>query len=172
MGDGKCVGQGRRFAAGVGYGQGVGAGDQAPGHGGGQPLGAGPGHVLERRIAQGSQLEFGQPTLAGPKKVARSTQFQVFFRQLKAVVGFFDRAQPFLAHVGRHIGEQNAVRLRRSPAHATSELVELRKAKTVRSLDHHHGRIRHVDPDLDQVIQDFVCKFFMKSALVPIGPAV
>ena len=38
----------------------------------------------------------------------------------------------------------------RAAADAAAQLVQLREPEAFGVLDHHHGRLRHVDPDLDR----------------------
>ena len=60
-----------------------------------------------------------------------------------------------LLAVGRlRIGEQEAPRLAAAAADAAAELVELREPEAVGVLDDHHGRVRHVDADLDHGRRD------------------
>ena len=52
------------------------------------------------------------------------------------------------------VGEQQAEGLVRTAADAPAQLVQLRDAVAVGLLDHHHGRVRHVDADLDHARRD------------------
>src|SRR5260221_482367 len=63
--------------------------------------------------------------------------------------GWRDQLEAVKDELGLVVGQQQAVATIGSAAHAAPELVQLRKPEAFRALDHHHGRIRHIDTNLD-----------------------
>ena len=59
-----------------------------------------------------------------------------------------------LGHIRAHVAEQDAVRLLRAASDAAAELMELREPESLRVLDEHHRRVRHVDAHLDHRRRD------------------
>src|ERR1700722_6028001 len=80
----------------------------------------------------------------------RPSQFEIEFGDLKTVAGAGHSVEAPLA-VFRDFasGHQNAKRLCRSAADAPAQLVKLGETEALGVLDHHYGRIRHIDTDLD-----------------------
>ena len=64
------------------------------------------------------------------------------------------QARARLEVVGSACVEQHAVGTVRAPADAAAQLVQLREAEALGVLHQHHGRVRHVDADLDHRRRD------------------
>ena len=92
----------------------------------------------------------GQAALPDAEHVAFAAQPQILLRDPEAVGGFADHLQPRLRHFAqRLVIEQQAGRGLRAAADPAAQLMQLREAKALGVLDHHDGRGRHVDADLD-----------------------
>ena len=57
------------------------------------------GYFQYTNIGELCHLEVGQAALARAKELAGTSELQVFFRQLEAIVNGFDNFQPLLTHV-------------------------------------------------------------------------
>src|SRR5947209_7542250 len=94
--------------------------------------------------------EAWQAALPGAEQVAFAALPDVLFSDAEAVVGF---AQNFAARLGglaeRRTIEQQAGRALAPTPHAAAQLMDLGKPKALGVLDHHHGRLRYIDADLD-----------------------
>ena len=88
--------------------------------------------------------------LAGAEHVAFAAQAQILLGDAEAVLGL---AQDLDARLGglaeRRAVEQQAGRALAPAADAAAQLMDLREAEALGVLDHHHGRFRHIDADLD-----------------------
>ena len=88
--------------------------------------------------------------LARAEKISRTAKLQIPFGNLEAVGRLGQRLEPIAALIGqRRLIQQHAVRLVRSAPDAPAQLMELREAESLRVLDQHHRRVRHVHADLD-----------------------
>ena len=96
------------------------------------------------------EAESRHAALAGSEHVAFAAQLQVFLGDAEPVLGFaHDGEAGFRGFAERRAVEQQAGRVLGAAADAAAQLMELREAEAFRMLDHHDGRFRHVDPDLD-----------------------
>src|SRR5258707_4487662 len=82
--------------------------------------------------------------LAGP------AQFEIALRDLEAIRAFIDDLQPVAGGLRQRFAEkQDAHTLVRAAADAPAQLMQLREAETLGTLDHHQRGIGHIDPDFD-----------------------
>ena len=103
---------------------------------------AGVAQVARARLAQARQL-------------ALAAHPQVELGQVEAARVLAQRLQaPLPELAGLRRLEQEAVRLVAAAPDATAQLVQLREAEAVGVLDHHRGRVRDVDADLDHRRRD------------------
>ena len=84
--------------------------------------------------------------LAGPDQVAHPTLLQIQLRDPEPVRR---RREGQESWAGAPLREKNAVALLRPAADPPPELMQLRQPEAIGMLDHHDGRVGHVDPDLD-----------------------
>ena len=87
-------------------------------------------------------------------QLAHAADAHVFFREREAVRDPRQERQALQARLRRIRGQEKAPARRRTSPHAPSKLVQLRQSEAFRSLDHHHGRVRHIDTDLDHGRRD------------------
>src|SRR5450756_1705129 len=84
-----------------------------------------------------------------PKDVARSSQFQVFLCDLESIVRIYKDLQAF-GTLGGHIAlDEDAMGDGGSSADSSTELMERSEPKSLRILDDHDARVRHIDTDFD-----------------------
>jgi hypothetical protein len=100
-------------------------------------------------VGQHRDAKARQPALQGSQDLALAAKRQVDLGELEPVALAGDRRNPPPRELGLRVREEDALRLVAAPPDATAKLVELREAETLRALDQHHGRIRHVDANLD-----------------------
>ena len=82
--------------------------------------------------------------------VAFAAQAQILLGDAEAVLGLAHDLEARLGGLAeRRPVEQQAGRALAAAADAAAQLVQLRKAEALGMLDHHDGRLRHVDADLD-----------------------
>ena len=94
--------------------------------------------------------EAGHAALARAEHVAFAAQPQILLGDAEAVLGLAQDREPRLGGFAeRRLVEQQAGRMPGAAADAAAQLMELREAEALGVLDHHHGRLRHVDADLD-----------------------
>ena len=112
--------------------------------------------VVARRLQQLAvgrevgQPHVGQAALPGAQQLAGAAQAQILLGDAEAVLGLAHDGEPRLGGLAERLGvEQQAGRLGGAAADAAAQLVELGEAEALGVLDHHHGRGRHVDADLD-----------------------
>ena len=104
----------------------------------------------EARVAQVAGAR-----LAHARELALAAHAQVELGELEAARMLDERLQPPLAELARLLRlEQEAVRLVAAAPDPPAQLVQLREAEAVGVLDHHRGRVRHVDADLDHGRRD------------------
>ncbi len=90
--------------------------------------------------------------LLGPQEVAEPALRQVRLGQTEAVVQRGQLLEPRHARASRRQPlrrQQEAEPRPRAAPHPPAQLVKLRQAQLVGVLDQHDGRVRHVDPQLD-----------------------
>ena len=126
-------------------------GRREPRVGGDQRLGArSRAHQQPLVLGQPRERELTDARLPGADQLALLAQPQVDLRQLEAVVVALQRRQP-----GRGLRPaQQAQRGVLAAPDAPAQLVQLRDPEALGVLDQHHGRVRHVDPDLDHRRRD------------------
>ena len=83
------------------------------------------------------------------EEIARSAHSQIGLGQLETVGCRFHHLKPLLAHWRGVVGKEKAIRCPAAATDPAPELVELGQTEPIRALDHHDGRIRHVDADFD-----------------------
>ena len=94
--------------------------------------------------------EAGHAGLAGAEHVAFAAQAQILLGDAEAVLGLAHDLDARLGGLAeRRAVEQQAGRALAPAPDAAAQLVDLREAEALGVLDHHHGRLRHVDADLD-----------------------
>ena len=94
--------------------------------------------------------EAGQAALPRAEQVAFAAQPQIFLGDAEAVFGFAQDREPRLGGLAeRRLVEQQAGGMAGPAADAAAQLVQLREPEALGVLDHHDGRLRHVDADLD-----------------------
>lgn len=100
----------------------------------------------QRQELQGDRA----PGLVQPQHVSLAALPQVQIGELEAVLGAGDRRQPLprLRLLGQP-GDQQAQAGVLSTADPAAQLVQLADPEAVGVHHHHHGRVRHVDADLD-----------------------
>src|SRR5437764_710544 len=80
---------------------------------------------------------------------AAAAQAKVLLGDTEAVVALAHGRQPALCRLAeRRRVEEKTTRRRVAPADASAQLMKLGQPKALGMLDHHHGRLRHVDADL------------------------
>ena len=136
----------------------AGAGASAPGRAGsrGGDRGAATGGRRPGRAPQPGvdgkirEPQRRQAALARAQHLARAAQPEVLLRDLEAVVGarMTCEPRPGGAPSGWAVQQQAGRRPLAAPDPA-AQLVQLGEPEALRLLDHDHGRIGHVDPDLD-----------------------
>ena len=85
-----------------------------------------------------------------PSRSPSPRSLQVFLGDAEAVLGVAQDREPRLGGFAeRRLVEQQAGRVAGAAADAAAQLVQLREAEALGVLDHHDGRLRHVDADLD-----------------------
>ena len=88
--------------------------------------------------------------MACAENLALAANLEVFFGDLKSVGRLLHYAEAFFGDGGAFVvGEQDAVALIGTTTDATTELVKLRKAKTLGVFDDHQRGVWHIDSDLD-----------------------
>src|SRR4029453_12154877 len=96
----------------------------------------------------GAQLR--ESRLPRAEEISGAAQLEIAFRNHEAIGGGRHRLQALARIVGpRRLIQQDAHRLRRTAADAAAQLVQLRQPESLRMLDDHDRRVRHVDADLD-----------------------
>src|SRR5207245_6553938 len=87
--------------------------------------------------------------LARAEELPGPAELQVAPRDLEAVRGLADHLEPLArqARERRAVQQHAAARLR-APPDAPAQLMQLREPEPLGVVDHHEGRIRHVDPPL------------------------
>jgi hypothetical protein len=91
-----------------------------------------------------------QPTLPGAEHLAGAAQPQILLGDAEAVLGVSRRIDSRC----RAMSQQDAGRTAGAVADAAAQLVQLCEAEALGVLDHHDGRRRHVDADLDDRRRD------------------
>ena len=87
--------------------------------------------------------------LPGSGDLTLAPHFQIEFGQPEAVAGRSQRAESPGRPGSRALAEQEAGSAVGTTADPAAQLMELGEAEAVGSLDHHDGRVRDVDSDLD-----------------------
>ena len=99
---------------------------------------------------QVSDFQIGHAALLGAHHVAWTAQFHVNFGDFEPVVRSAHCFQPTPGVRSQfRLGHQNAVALAGATPHASAQLVKLRQAKPLRTLNHHHAGVGHIHPHLD-----------------------
>ena len=99
---------------------------------------------------EAGEAEARHADLPGAEHVAFAAQPQVLLGDAEAVLGLAHDGEPRLGGLAeRRLVEQEAGRAAGAAPDAAAQLVQLRQAEALGVLDHHHGRLRHVDADLD-----------------------
>ena len=97
----------------------------------------------------------GEAGLAGAEHLALAAQAQILLGDAEAVLGLAHHLEARLRRrPERPLVEQEAGRGALAAADAAAQLVQLGKPEALGVLDHHHGRLRHVDADLDDRRRD------------------
>ena len=95
-------------------------------------------------------VETRHAALPRAEHVAFAAQLQIFLGDAETVFGLaHDGETCFRRNTERRAVEQETARARSATADAATQLVQLRQPETLRVLDHHHARFRHIDADLD-----------------------
>ena len=107
-------------------------------------------------VGEARQLEVGHARLLRVEQRSLTAEPEVFVGQLEPVGGANHRldARPRLLVLRVGLVEQDAVAPVRSAADPAAELVQLGQAEPLGVLHEHHGRVRDVDPDLDDGRRD------------------
>ena len=91
----------------------------------------------------------GSPDWRVPSTSPSPRRIEIDLGELEAVALGRDRLEPGPGALRLGVGEEDAVGLVLAAADPPAQLVELAEAVAVGVLDHHHGRVGDVDPDLD-----------------------
>ena len=90
------------------------------------------------------------PDCRVPSTSPSPRSLQIFLGDAEAVLGLAHDGEPRLGgRAERRLVEQETSRAAGAAADASAQLMQLRQPEALGVLDHHHGRLRHVDPDLD-----------------------
>src|SRR6266511_1154547 len=90
-----------------------------------------------------------QAVLARAEDLSLAAQREVHLRELESVALGFDRRQAAACELGARVREQDALRGVLAAADPATQLMELREAITLGSLDEHDRRVGDVDAHLD-----------------------
>ncbi len=104
--------------------------------------------MLQHSVQEARHLEV-LSVLTVTSQVTPAAQLEVDLREVEATL-IGDNGLEALERL-RILGirEEKAPRLFRSSSHPATELMQLRQAEAVSTLDHHHGRVGNVDADFD-----------------------
>ena len=123
-----------------------------------------PGPLQQSGIAdQIGRAELRQTPLSHAEEFSRTPDPEILLRDDEAVGRLDQRLQPSPGGRGpllvrrtrrlpRH--QQQAGRSLWSPPYPATQLMQLRQSETIRVLDHHHGRVRHIHAHLDHRRRD------------------
>ena len=81
--------------------------------------------------------EHRQARLFGAEKLAGPAQTQVHLGDMESVAGIHQRPDSLAPQVVQLLGDQHAIALLRTAAHAAAQLVDLRQPEALRIFDHH-----------------------------------
>ena len=112
------------------------------------------GFQRRRVLGQLGDGEAGQAVLARAQHLALAAQAEVDLGELEAVALPLHRLQPLARQRPGVFGEEQAAGGVLAAADPAAQLVQLRDAVALGPLDHHHGRVGHVDADLDHRRRD------------------
>ena len=102
-----------------------------------------------RRIGQLRNSKRWEAALSGAKKIARPTQFQIFFGEHEPVVRLSQHLQPLQCVLAVSLCDQGTVAGMLAPADAPAKLVKLGETEPIGVLDQHYRRIRYVNAYFD-----------------------
>jgi len=114
--------------------------------------------ILSKTFGQVDQLTIPEKTgesktcrtpLPDAREFTGSAELEVCFGDFKAVIGAAQHLQPTPRILAKSlIRHQNAPCLAFSPADPATKLMKLRKTESLRRLDDHHRRLRHIHANL------------------------
>lgn len=81
--------------------------------------------------------------------MARASEFEVFFRELKAVGDLLNSREAFKGLGRGGVCDEEAVRFGFAPSDTAAKLVELSKAEAVGLFDDHDGGVWNIDANFD-----------------------
>ena len=108
----------------------------------------------ERQIVKRRHLQVRQPALPRAKQLPRPPQSKIRLRHLEPVTRRLHNLQPLVDLFRLGFRNEDAVTVLRASPHSPSVLVQLRKPKPLRAVDHHHRRVRNIDTHLNNRRRD------------------